>query len=280
MQFRSVRRKTASPRGITLGGDLGHPGAELGGRRWLDVGRDSGGASEGLDQGRIGQADGINGTEGQLGGVRGDLVPFDCGGKDRAGPLFIEEGRDEGLEINAIASRFRDQLGGTGRGRVHIQSRERGDGQHADDRGRAFAREIFDPRSSLPTAYLREGLHRRSPQLRLRCGRSGHVTEPVHRSLELPETGEPDRGFLQRGIVSLPSSLEEFDQSVKIRTRLHISGECRFGERIEGLDPDRRGKSAGDRLLVDVVQIADGPPPSDHLDDRTLPGLGDATALE
>ena len=34
------------------------------------------------------------------------------------------------------------------------------------------------------------------------------------------------------------------------------------------------------RLLIDVIQVAGGPALADHVDDRALAGLGDATALE
>ncbi len=266
--------------GIALGGDLGDQGGELGRGQRLDLGRDARGTAQRLDQRRIGQSEGIHGAQCQLGGVAGEMLAVDRGGQDGAGTLTVEECGHQGPEVDPLGGRLRDQLGGAGRGGVHIQPGQGGHCLDPDTRGGTRHGQLFDPGPARLATDHRQRLDRRGTQPLLDCDRPGDLPQSIHRRLELPEARQPDRRLRQDRRPRCRSPPEDPDQLVAILHRLHVPREGGLGQRVESLDSDRGREALRHRPVIDEIQVAHGPALADHLDHGPLACLGHAPARE
>ena len=280
MQLRSARRKTDSPR-------AGSPLAATSATRAASSAGVSGLTSVEIPAARPSAATSAgsawlerhDGAQGRLGGVGGDGVPLDRRGQGRAAALAVEERRHQRLEVHALRGRRRDEFRGAGRGGVQVQPGQRGDRRASgsppagpDRRG---------PRSPLGPPCRRSPPAPRSPtravpSVGLR--RPGDLTQQLGRRLQLPRPREPDRRTSQRPVLrgSPPSRPTSFSRSFSgFRPRVDAAS-----ARASSALTRSGGGEPSQGLLIDVVQVGDGPALADHLDDRALALLGHAPALE
>ena len=176
-------------------------------------------------------------------------VPLDRGGQDRAAALPVEERRHQRLEVDALGGRHRDQFRGAGRGGVHVQPGQRGD-------GRAPGSRVGEPgpaRSSIAdsarlAADRRQGLDRRLARPAPRpspIGRSPGARSAAASSFQRP--GEPDRRLLPAADpvrlgapASRPTSLSRSFSGFRSRVSAASARASSALTRIDGGKPPSR----------------------------------------
>ena len=284
MQLRSLRRKTASPRaGSPLAATSATSAENSAAVERLDLGGDPRGLAERRDQRRVGLAEGIDGAQGELGGVgAGSRAVADRAGQDASPPpCRLRNAAISGLRSAPSAA----AAGMSSAARAAAASASsRTSAATAESRkgiGDPVPARLLDRRRVPPCRRSRPG--RRSPIRGLphrhrRSQRSPGVDRKPPPASTRRRAGPPDSRRVDP--LERRGPHQERDELVAILLRLQAAGRRRLGQRVERLGADGFGEPTAQGPLVDEVQVGGRAALADHVDDRALAVLGHSPALE
>ncbi len=282
VQFRSSRRKMSSPAlGVPLGGDLGDRRLHLPRGERLDLGIQAGGLAQGVDERRVGPAERVQGAQAPFRGIGGKLGLFDRRGQLVGTALQVHEGGDQRGEVLRRPG-LAEHLDGLARGLVGIEPRQRGDGQGANLHRPLGRGQGLDAGPARRAADRRQGVNRRGADRLAGLGGLGDVPQRLAQLLHLPDPRQADRrqahGWRNRLRVL---RLDQPAERGEVSFGCDLAGPRGLGQRLQGIQAARFGKALRFQdLLIEVAQVGRAAALADHLQDRPLPLLRYAAALE